>query len=652
MSRSTKLEAALNGSRADVTKDVQFGKWGALTAAATPSDLTTNVAATTLARHRQLLNTNEAPEGELILKITFADFLHISTWNFGLSSLWKERASLVSYHAQNKAILFPIRRIPAELLGEIFLWTLPSADGTFGRARFDTKDSPWVLTHISSHRRAVSLSNPSLWSPVVINRSRMAARPLAAVKTQIQRGRTLKIHFFGKHVMDSRPQIEMWQFLAENSWRRWEELFLQLTSDLFPLLAGFRHRLPSLRRFWIKWNGSPSQAAVDSMDCFQMAPRLVDTSIHNADRHIPFLLPAHQLTRYDLHGPLEMHRDMLKLVQNLIEARITIDFENEPWLDPRQPIELRHLQRLYASRAEILNHLRAPALTTMAMYLMYSENSIHLQPFLTPLSPSPPVLRYADIVHAEKERNRKKDAPPAATDQDDWTCGAAATSPRKQEAVHFSYHETPARSQDDPRYANTRIVTLTSTSTSEGAAFGLKVSDEEGLMLSTEEAHLWNVKGAYLIRGKRGVRPRVGLQGEGLNPWAVEEARIQQWRELVRAARDRVPDSEAPRDLNGSDSPVVFALGLAKQRNVPGDAFPPIKYILLSEAVGQIERLALEIRAFEISAVSQTGGLAVWISSDRGRVERRIWVDAYYIQELEKAGTKREEKRVACLAFT
>ncbi|KAJ7132553.1 hypothetical protein C8R44DRAFT_871489 [Mycena epipterygia] len=74
------------------------------------------------------------------------------------------------------------------------------------------------------------------------------------------------------------------------------------------------------------------------------------------------------------------------------------------------------------------------------------------------------------------------------------------------------------------------------------------------------------------------------MEGEGVNPWAVEEAgamkeaRIQQWWELVRATRDRMPDTESPRDLNGSDPPVVFALGLAKQRNVSEDALPPIKY--------------------------------------------------------------------------
>ncbi|KAJ7112490.1 hypothetical protein C8R44DRAFT_741579 [Mycena epipterygia] len=242
----------------------------------------------------------------------------------------------------------------------------------------------------------------------------------------------------------------------------------------------------------------------------------------------------------------------------------------------------------------------------------------------TPPPPSPPVLPYEDIVRAEEERNRsnlalaaaEKDAPLPPQVR---TTGRAAprrppTGNKKPSAPAIIQTKRPlAANKHDPLYQpNVRIVTLTSTSTSEGAALGLEVS-EEGLLLSTEGAHLWNVKCADLIRGKKGVRPRVGLhvrilgapamEGEGVNPWAakeagaVKDARIQRWRELVRTAPDCVPDSEAPRDLNGSDPPVVFALGLAKQKNVPGDTLPPI-----TEAVGRIERLALEIRAFEISA--------------------------------------------------
>ncbi|KAJ7483359.1 hypothetical protein FB451DRAFT_989045, partial [Mycena latifolia] len=42
-----------------------------------------------------------------------------------LKELEDERAAVSDFHAQNTAILSPIRRMPPEVLGEIFSWTLP-----------------------------------------------------------------------------------------------------------------------------------------------------------------------------------------------------------------------------------------------------------------------------------------------------------------------------------------------------------------------------------------------------------------------------------------------------------------------------------------------------------------------------------------------
>ncbi|KAJ7124344.1 hypothetical protein C8R44DRAFT_548432, partial [Mycena epipterygia] len=61
-----------------------------------------------------------------------------------MQSLEKEHASLSGHLAANTAILSPLRRMPPEVLGEIFPWTLPSA----WLASFAVEGSPWVLTHI------------------------------------------------------------------------------------------------------------------------------------------------------------------------------------------------------------------------------------------------------------------------------------------------------------------------------------------------------------------------------------------------------------------------------------------------------------------------------------------------------------------------
>ncbi|KAJ6530859.1 hypothetical protein DFH09DRAFT_994426, partial [Mycena vulgaris] len=85
-----------------------------------------------------------------------------------MEQLEDERASLSRYHTQHKAILSPIRRIPSEILAEIFSWTLPSVLHVRRRRALNVADSPWVLTHTSGRWRAVALSTPLLWSLVAI----------------------------------------------------------------------------------------------------------------------------------------------------------------------------------------------------------------------------------------------------------------------------------------------------------------------------------------------------------------------------------------------------------------------------------------------------------------------------------------------------
>ncbi|KAJ7780108.1 hypothetical protein DFH07DRAFT_936058 [Mycena maculata] len=137
---------------------------------------------------------------------------------------------------------------------------------------------PMVLTQISSHWRAIALSTSSLWSLICI--SYPDEYPLAMVKTQVERAPELKIHFYVSQESESRPQIEMFEFLSEH-FQRWKELGLQLTSDLFPLLDTLQDNVPLLRRLSIQWDGPESQTEVESINYFQTAVSLVDMDIYS-----------------------------------------------------------------------------------------------------------------------------------------------------------------------------------------------------------------------------------------------------------------------------------------------------------------------------------------------------------------------------------
>ncbi|KAJ7691969.1 hypothetical protein B0H17DRAFT_934620, partial [Mycena rosella] len=104
-----------------------------------------------------------------------------------LKELEEEHVSLFSYRAQHNGIISPLRRMPPQLLGEIFSGMLPPED-TLGRTVVSNSSwRTWLLSQISGRWRAIFLSTPSLWSLVVLDFSRANANPLSMVKTQIAR---------------------------------------------------------------------------------------------------------------------------------------------------------------------------------------------------------------------------------------------------------------------------------------------------------------------------------------------------------------------------------------------------------------------------------------------------------------------------------
>ncbi|KAF7336541.1 F-box domain-containing protein [Mycena sanguinolenta] len=289
-----------------------------------------------------------------------------------LRQLEAERAVLSRYHAQSISILSPMRRIPPEILGEIFSWTLPSAHEVLRAEK-----CPWVLTHVCSRWRAVALSIPSLWSLIVIDFSVKPQYSPEMISTQMKRAGSLKIHFYAYEDGDSRYQVALFQLLAEHC-DRWEELNIQLSSHLVPYVTVHDH-FPVLRRAMVEWDTAESQTPeFTSVDFFHRTTGLVDIGVYSAFRFLPTLLPAlPHLTRYDFDAPWKVHNVLLKSLPNLQEVRILCDFD-EPadWLEPvGDTIDLQRLQRLYVTHHTRLDFFRAPSLDRIAIELCMAENT-------------------------------------------------------------------------------------------------------------------------------------------------------------------------------------------------------------------------------------------------------------------------------------
>jgi hypothetical protein len=91
----------------------------------------------------------------------------ISTLEEKLQQLEEERASLSHYWTRNKVILSPLRRMPSEVLGEIFLLTLRSVMADLGPKDY-LVGSPWM--GVAAHQQPLK-SNLSRDSFAVVEDS-------------------------------------------------------------------------------------------------------------------------------------------------------------------------------------------------------------------------------------------------------------------------------------------------------------------------------------------------------------------------------------------------------------------------------------------------------------------------------------------------
>ncbi|KAJ7451972.1 hypothetical protein FB451DRAFT_698806 [Mycena latifolia] len=341
--------------------------------AADPDETPLNVTA----RLQELQNSNESPLDserpfiesvvcQLRGRLSRRD-VEISRLRARIAQLEEECAGLESEISRNTSILSPIRRIPNEILSEIFPLALPSHQEAIESDGFDVQDTPWSLGQICGQWRAVALSLGALWSSVAINYgavvgSPSAAYPLAMLETQLERANTLRI-YLTPTLSPSGHELVLLHLLAGHS-HRWEVLDLVLTPGIHPIIASLQNRVPQLRKLRIEWRDpdpdmDPLLLPDEDVESFRVAPALKDVTLIVEDRLLSVPLPAHQLTRYELNGSWATHVDILKRAINLIEARIVVDdTADSPHIVPDGVIDLCHLRRLYVSDADILDGLR------------------------------------------------------------------------------------------------------------------------------------------------------------------------------------------------------------------------------------------------------------------------------------------------------
>ncbi|KAJ7135117.1 hypothetical protein C8R46DRAFT_1048056 [Mycena filopes] len=299
----------------------------------------------------------------------------------GIEPTQVDERTLVADVARNAGISSPLRRMPTEMLSEIFSLTLGS-DG-----RTNVKNSPWTLSHTCSRWRAIAIDSPSLWSFIAINcggdfKDLAVLHPLPLLRTQLSRATRLRLHFeadcTGAH---AHYQTALFELFVEYS-AKWFDVDLTLLTGLLPAMEGIRGRVPLLHNLSLGWFTSTPDAEVN-IDCFIDAPALRSVDLR-LERYPTVSFPySPQLTRYRLNGPWKRHLDIFQQsAPSLIEARVYVLEEQSP--DARRVvpggklIELPNLQLLYLSHSDIMDSLRVPALRELGLLPSDSELPRHV----------------------------------------------------------------------------------------------------------------------------------------------------------------------------------------------------------------------------------------------------------------------------------
>ncbi|KAF8213850.1 hypothetical protein K438DRAFT_1802372 [Mycena galopus ATCC 62051] len=182
----------------------------------------------------------------------------IKEMEIALGRLKEQRASLKQPIDAHRALISPIRRIPQDVLLEIFLSCLPSEHN----AIIDPAEAPLVLGCICRHWRSVAYSTPMLWSSMHIpslEYFRMPANMLSglerAVEAWLDRSGTcpLSISIFDRFNYFS-PSLEKHPIVLQllQVSRRLRHLTLEGDVQLFrPLLRLGPEELPLLTAMWM-----------------------------------------------------------------------------------------------------------------------------------------------------------------------------------------------------------------------------------------------------------------------------------------------------------------------------------------------------------------------------------------------------------------
>ncbi|KAJ7764665.1 hypothetical protein B0H14DRAFT_367701 [Mycena olivaceomarginata] len=282
-----------------------------------------------------------------------------------LAQLTQTRSEIAENVRQHRAALHPVRYVPPELICEIFLLVLLSADeDSANRATV-----PWCLSLVCRSWRQAALSYPPLWCSIILH-SYPTRDPLTMTETQLLRSRNLPLDISWQ--TDKSVDFRLLESVVAHC-GRWRTLRLNHCRTVFRgALDWLRPAVGRLARLE-KLEMVFSSGTLSVPDVFGTAPALREVILTDAELGVPsplINLPSSQITRYRGKHELRHQLEILEGASALVECAVSTTGRSPLQDMVRSP----NLRRLHLDNFHILNYLEAPSLDTL-----YSRNSWSLR---------------------------------------------------------------------------------------------------------------------------------------------------------------------------------------------------------------------------------------------------------------------------------
>ncbi|KAK0243336.1 hypothetical protein EDD85DRAFT_947482 [Armillaria nabsnona] len=202
-----------------------------------------------------------------------------------------------------KQILSPIRYLPQDVLGEIFLHTNPDSFVVF-----NASSPPWVLGHICKDWRNAVVSMPSLWSHMLLRPQNHVRDPVNLMRTALTRSSnhllTIRYDYWPDRLHSSPHTHNIFSLLTTQSYR-WKKACLGLPLRAYHLLAPMQDHLNCLQILHLKHafdntsgNHATAPTSVDEITVFESARNLKTVQLFDLPSTSHVRLPWPQLVNF------------------------------------------------------------------------------------------------------------------------------------------------------------------------------------------------------------------------------------------------------------------------------------------------------------------------------------------------------------------